>query len=235
MGVIAGGRIIGSAPHYRFADSGDDNPKGLIVEHEALSGVKAVRQGVIYVEIERAAGEEDSVWDGNPDCAIKVRATTEAANAQGEGAIRGLDILARNEGTEINWVNGASLSVQNDSGSRASSLTGISIIAANYGTLANSIVGLDIDLVDEDDSGPHTTTGIEVRNSDTLSQAAVDSALKLSHTSTNGFDAMLEADAVAGDGVVASAATPSSAATYALQIKIDSTVFFIPVYDTVSF
>ena len=235
MAVIAGGRIIGSAPHYRFADSGDDNPKGLIVEQEALSGTKALRQGVLYVELERAAGEADATWDGNPDCAIKVRATTEATgNASGEGAIRGIDVLARNEGTEINWVNGMSLSVQNNSGSQASSLTGMSLIAANYGGVADSIVGLDINLVDEDDTGPHTTTGILVRNSDTLSQDAADSALKLSHTSTNGFDAMLEAATDSGDGVSTSVNGISGNTTHALVIKITVTVFYRPFFSASS-
>jgi len=237
MGVIAGGQIIGSAPDYQFADAGGDSPKGLIVEQEVLSGTKAFRQGAFNLQINRAAGEADSAWDGNPDCALKLGATNRATgNAAGDGAVRGIDVTARNRGTNINWVNGASLNARNDSGKQASSLTGVSIRAENYGNVADSIVGLDVNLSDENANvDPHTTTGILVRNTDQSGMPAADSALKVSHTSTNGFDAMLEADAAAGDGVVASVATPGGNTTHALMVKIAGTVYYVPVYAAVSF
>ncbi len=236
MGVIEGGKIIGSAPDYRFADAGGDSPKGLIVEQEVLSGTQAFRQGAFSLTINRAAGEADSTWDGNPDAGMKLNATNRATgNSAGEGAIRGLDISCRNRGTHINWINPANLGARNDSGSTASSMTGLMIRAENYGTVNDTIVGLDVNMSVENDTGSPTKYGILVRNTDLSAQTACDSALKVSHTSTNGFDAFLEAAAATGDGVVASVNTPGGNTTHALMIKIAGTVFFIPVYAAVSF
>ncbi|KKM15662.1 hypothetical protein LCGC14_1693750 [marine sediment metagenome] len=236
MGVIAGGQVIGSAPHYRFADAGGDSPKGLIVEQEVLSGTQAFRQGALSLEIERGSGEADSSWDGNPDTGFKLRATNRATgNSVGEGGIRGLDVLARNRGTNINYCHGGNVSVRNDSGGTAASMAAMTLTAENYGNVADSIVGLDIVLLDENDGGVHTKHGILVRNTDQSAQSAADSALKVSHTSTNGFDAMLEAATAIGDGVVASVATPGGNTTHALLVKIAGTVAYIPVYAAVGF
>lgn len=236
MGVIAGGLVIGSAPHYQFADAGGDGVRGLYVEQEVLSGTKAFRQGAFALYLDRGADEADATWDGNPDCAFKLGATNRATgNSSAEGAVRGADINARNRGLHINWVNAANMNARNDSGGTASSLTGLMIQAENYGTVNDSIVGLDVNLSDENDTGSHTLRGILVRNTDQSAQTAADSALAVSHTSTNGFDAMLEAVAATGDGVVASVNSPSGNTTHALMIKIAGTVYYVPVYAAVSF
>lgn len=236
MGVIGGGRIIGSAPHYKFADAGGDSPAGLIVEQTVLSGTQAFRQGAFSLGIGRGPEEADSVWDGNPDTGLKLRATNYATgNSAGEGAVRGLDVLARNKGTEINYCHGGNISVRNDSGGTASSMAAVTLTVENYGNVNDSIVGLDIVLLDENDGGVHTKYGITVRNTDQSAQTAADSALRVSHTSTNGFDAMLEADSATGDGVVASVNTPGGNTTHALMIKIDGTVYYVPVYAAASF
>ncbi len=236
MGVIEGGLIIGSAPHYRFADAGGDSPKGLIVEQAVKSGTQAFRQGAFSLEIERAAGEADATWDGNPDTAFKVRATSRATgNSAGEGGIRSIDTLARNRGTNISYVHGGNVSARNDSGGTAVTMHGMLLTCENYGTIDTSVVGLDIVLLDENDTGSQTKRGILVRNTDQSAQEACDSALAVSHTSTNGFDDMLESATAVGDGVVASVNTPGGNTTHALQIKIAGTVFFIPVYAASSF
>ncbi len=236
MGVIAGGLIIGSAPHYRFADAGGDSPKGLIVEQAVKSGTQAFRQGAFSLEIERAAGEADATWDGNPDTGFKLRATSRATgNSAGEGGVRGLDVLARNRGVHISYCHGGNISVRNDSGGTAVSMAAVTLTAENYGTINGSVVGLDIVLLDENDSGSQTKRGVLVRNTDQSAQEACDSALAVSHTSTNGFDAMLESATAVGDGVVASVATPGGNTTHALMIKIAGTVFYVPVYAASSF
>jgi hypothetical protein len=236
MGVISGGTIIGSAPDYQFADAGGDSPVGFKVTQEVLSGTAAFRQGALSVTINRAAAEADTAWDGNPDCGLKLAATNRATgNAVNEGAVRGIDVSARNRGTNINWVNSAHFGSRNDSGMTAASITGLSLRIENYGDIADSIVGLDVNLSDENDGGTHTKHGILIRNTDLSAQTAVDAAIKISHTSTNGFTALIEAAAATGDGFVASTSTPASAATHAMIVKTSSGLAYIPCYAAATF
>jgi hypothetical protein len=235
MPVIAGGTIIGSSPDYQFADAGSDSATGFSLLQEVLTGTKAFRQGALNVQINRAAAEADSVWDGNPDCGIKLIATNRATgNVAAEGAVRGIDVQGRNRGTNINWVNGANVNARNDSGMTASSLWGIMIRVENYGTVNTDIVGLDVNLSDENDTGTHTKHGILIRNTDASAQAAADAAIKVSHTSTNGFTAFAEL-AAAGDGYAAASNAVSSGTTEALVVKIGANLRYIPCYAAATF
>ncbi len=240
MPVISGGTIIGDSPDYQFADAGGDSPKGFSILQEVLTaagtgGTGAFRQGALNVQLNRAAAQADTAWDGNPDCGVKVIATNRATgNASAEGAVRGLDVQGRNRGTNINWVNSAQFNARNDSGMIASSLWGIMIRVENYGTVNTDIVGLDINLSDEADTGGHTKHGILIRNTDQSAQAAANAAIKVSHTSTNGFTAFAEL-AASGDGYASSSSTPSSAATEALVVKIGANLRYIPCYAAATF
>ena len=237
MPVISGGQIIGVHPEYNFADAGGDNPSGFRILQEVKSGTGAFRQGALNLQLNRAAGEADTTWDGNPDCALKIIATNRATgNVASEGAIRGIDAQARNRGTNINWVNAANLNARNDSGMQAVSLWGLMIRVENYGNVGTDIVGLDINLSDENANvDPHTTHGILVRNTDQSGMPAVDAAIKVSHTSTNGFDAFADLATNSGDGAVASTTTPTGAATEALIVKIGANLRYIPCYAAVGF
>ena len=105
----------------------------------------------------------------------------------------------------------------------------------NYGQVDTDIVGLDINLSDEADTGGHTKHGLLIRNTDQSAQAAADAAIKVSHTSTNGFDAFAELATNSGDGAVASTTTPTGAATEALIVKIGANLRYIPCYAAVGF
>jgi hypothetical protein len=240
MPVISGGRIVGDSPEYSFADAGGDSPKGLSIYQEVLTaagtgGTGAFRQGALNVQINRAAAQADTAWDGNADCGIKLIATNRATgNVAAQGAVRGLDVQGRNRGTNINWVNSAQFNARNDSAMTASSLWGIMIRVENYGTVNDDIVGLDVNLSDENDTGSHTKHGILIRNTDQSAQAAADAAIKVSHTSTNGFTAFAEL-ASTGDGWAASSSAVSSAATNALVVKINGTLRYIPCYAAATF
>ena len=237
MPVIAGGQIVGNSPDYQFADAGGDSPKGFSILQEVKSGTGAFRQGALNLQLNRAAAEADSVWDGNPDCALKLIATNRATgNVASEGAIRGIDAQARNRGTNINWVNAANLNARNDSGMQAVSLWGLMIRVENYGNVGTDVVGIDVNLSDENANvDPHTTHGILIRNTDQSGMPAADAAIKVSHTSTNGFDAFAELATNAGDGAVASIATPAGDTTEALIVKIGANLRYIPCYEAVSF
>jgi hypothetical protein len=105
--------------------SGGDAVLGNQVAISAPAG-KGVRQGAENVQITRSLGA-DFTWDGNPDCAIKAIARNYAANTTNQGAERGIDIQARNSGTNISWVNAANFNARNDSGKTADQLLGIGV------------------------------------------------------------------------------------------------------------
>ena len=225
---------IGDAPRWNIARVGGDSGRGIRLELTVLAG-GGFRQGAHSISMERAVGQ-DHVWDGNPDAGLKIGATNRAANASSEGAVRGLDISARNRGDNLAWAHGGNINARNDSGSSIDELQGIGTRIENYGALATSIIGIDVNLSDESNAGgAHTVHGIRIRNTDQSAQPVVDAALLISHTSTNGFDALIEAAAAAGDGFVVSTATPSGAATHAMIVEINGTKGYIPVYAAVGF
>lgn len=236
MAVISGGNIIGNSPEYSFADAGGDSPVGFKITQEVLTGTGAFRQGALAVTLNRAAGEADTTWDGNPDTAVNISATNRATgNAADEHALRGLQVMARNRGTEINWILGANIGSRNDSGKSAVKVTGIDVRVENYGTLDTEIVGIDVNLSCESDTGSPSKYGIRVRNTDQSAQGAVNAALQISHTSTNGFTAVIEAAAATGDGFVASVNTPAGDTTHAMIVKTSSGLAYIPCYAASTF
>lgn len=224
-----------------YSLAGGDSPIGHTILMEALTaagtgGTGAFRQGALNVQMNRAADQADTAWDGNPDTAFKVITTNRATgNADGAGAARGIDVQARNRGTNINWVNAANFNARNDSGKIAKSLWGLMIRIENYGQVDTDLVGLDINMSDEADTGGHTKHGLLIRNTDQSAQAACDAAIKVSHTSTNGFNAFAELATNAGDGAVASVATPTGNTTEALIVKIGANTRYIPIYAAVGF
>lgn len=215
------------------SQAGGDSPRAMYVDVDVLAG-NGYRQGAINIAVDRALGE-DVVWDGNPDTAIKIAVNNRAANAANEGAVRGIDVSARNRGADASWANGGSINARNDSGSTIYQLIGIQTRLENYGTCETELIGLDVNLSCENDTGAPTKTGIVIRNTDQSAQGAVDEAVKISHTSTNGFDAFLTAAGATGDGMVASAATPTGNAASALIVRHQTTLLYIPCYAAVGF
>ncbi len=234
MTVIDSIRPIGKAPRWNIKRQGGDSGRGLYIDLEVLAGA-GMRQGALAVISERASGS-DFVWEGNPDTALKIGVTNEADNADNEGAVRGIDSTATNDGAQLSWVHGAQLNARNRSGARAYQLQGIATRVENYGTLVTSVLGADINLSDESNAGSaHTVHGLRIRNTDQSAQPAADAALLISHTSTNGFAALIEAAAAAGDGFVASAATPTGNAAFAMIVEVNGTLYYLPAYAAVGF
>lgn len=216
---------------------GSDSAMTMKIYSQPQAGVKAFRQGALNVALTRAAANADTTWDGNPDTALNVIASTSATgNVASEGAIRGASIQGRNKGTNINWVLALNLNGRNDSGKQAVQIHGLDVRCENYGNVGTEIVGIDVNLSDENANvDPHLTYGIRVRNTDASGMPAADAALHVSHTSTNGFDAFAHLATNSGDGAVASTTTPSGAATEALIVKIGSNLRYIPCYAAVGF
>jgi hypothetical protein len=199
----------------------------------AVSAIGApVRQGVVNVAIVRAVGATVA-WDGNPDAAIKASARNYAANAANQGAVRGLDVTARNSGANASWANGGSISARNDSGKTAYQLIGIQTRIENYGTLETEAVGLDINLSVENDTGSPVKHAIRVRNTDGSGMGAVDAVIAISNTSTNGFKNLLDLDGITAGSDATLFSTAAVAATYAAKIRIimpDGNPAWINVY-----
>jgi hypothetical protein len=221
---------------FGFEKAGGDSSRGVYITFDALAGTKAVRQGALSVALGRDDGQEDTTWDGNPDTAVNISARVYASNEASEGAVRGLQVAGRNSGSNINWILGANISSRNDSGKQAVSLHGMDIRVENYGNVGTDVVGLDVNLSDENSNvDPHTKHGILIRNTDQSGMGAADAAIKVSHTSTNGFTSLIEAAAASGDGFVASVATPAGNTTHAMIVTINGTEYYIPVYADVTF
>jgi hypothetical protein len=238
---------IGSATNYVLynetaalftvakASKGGDTPMGMLIGVEALSGAGGFRQGALQISVNRASGQ-DVTWDGNPDCGIKMMVYNRAANAANEGAVRGIDIAARNRGTNCSWCNAISAGVRNDSGKTAYQLIGMQTRLENYGTLETEAIGIDVNLSIENDTGAPTKTGIQVRNTDLSGMGAVNEVIKISHTSTNGFTNLFNFAGAAGDCIAAGSLRTSDATDIKCDAKIpvvwNGNTYYLAAYDT---
>ena len=198
--------------------AGGDPVLGNQINIAALAG-KGVRQGALNVQITRALGQ-DFVWDGNPDCAIKAIARNYSANTAGVGAERGIDIQARNSGTNASWCNAASFNARNDSGKTTYQLQGVLIRLENYGTLETEAVGLDVNMSIENDTGAPVKDAIRVRNTDASGMTACNSVLSVSNTSTNGFSSLLDLTGLTAANATLISTSGTAASTWAGRIRI---------------
>ena len=235
MAVIEVNNPIIADPITTVTEAGGDAAIGREIAVAGLAGTQAYRQGALNVQFGRAAAQADTVWDGNPDTGVLIQARTYATgNAASVGAIRGLNVIGRNSGTNVNWVLGVNVSARNDSGMQAVQVHGQDIRIENYGNVATEIVGLEITLSDENSNvDPHTKHGLRIRNTDASGMGAVDAAIQVSHTSTHGFTAFAAFAAATGDGVVANVAIPDGNTSHALIISIAGTPYYIPVFAAV--
>lgn len=212
---------------------GGDSGRGIYYNVEAQAGA-GIRQGVIAVAVDREAGE-DFVWDGNPDCGIKVRVTNSAANDTNEGATRGLDVLARNSGDDAAWCNGAAISVRNDSGDTVDHMYGISTHVENYGTISTEAIGLDVEMSIEDATGSPDRFGIRVRNTDQSGQSACDAVLAVSNSSTNGFTSLMDLSGLTAANATLISTSGTAATSFAGRLKVidaSGTAAWINLYST---
>ena len=215
------------------AITGGDAIDGYSITALPVAG-KGVRQGAINISMTRNLAQ-DFVWDGNPDCGIKMQVYNLAANAANEGAVRGIDIAARNRGTNLSWCNGGSINARNDSGKTCYSLVGIQTRLENYGTLETEAVGFDINMSIENDTGAPIKDAIRVRNTDQSGMSACNSVLAVSNTSTNGFTYLLDLNgltAAAGTLVSTGGTTPSNHVGRLRIVMPDGNPAWIPLYST---
>lgn len=227
------GRAITSIMFPSQTINGGDSVLGNQTAIAVLAGAGA-RQGASNIQISRAIGQ-DFTWDGNPDCGIKVIARNYAANASDEGAERGIDIQARNSGTDISWCNAANFNARNDSGSSASQLQGILIRVENYGTLNTEAVGLDVNMSIENDTGSPVKDAIRVRNTDASGMTACNAVMSISNTSTNGFTNLFDLTGLTAANATLISTSGTAATTWAGRIRIldaSGVAAWINIYST---
>lgn len=235
MPIIGGGSVITGHPKYDLALQGGDSARGFYVNVEVLIGTAALRQGGLGVQVNRASDQPDTTWDGNPDVGANIRADNRSNQTIG-GAVRGMKVDGRNRGTNINWVEGLNVGARNDSGKTvADYVKGLQVLVENYGNITSDAIGIDVVMLDENTTLGQTRTGIRIRNTDQSGMSAVNQAILLSHSSTNGFAALFKAAAATGDGVVASVATPAGNAAFAVIIDVAGVKHYIPAYTAVGF
>ncbi len=231
-------RTIISSP-FTISLAGSGSAYGMQFNINVLTGTDGLRQGGVDLNLERASDQPFiATWDGNPDCGLSIVANNRASNLDGAtliGAVRALNLQARNRGTNVAWVKTVELNARNDSGKNTNSLHGMHIRIENYGTVNDDLVGLDIELSCENDTGSPTKDAILVRNTDLSGMSVVGSVIKLSNTSTNGFGALLDLTGIAAANGTLISTSGTDATTFAGRIRIvdaSGTAAWINLYST---
>ncbi len=231
-------RTIISSP-FTISLAGSGSAYGMQFNINVLTGNEGLRQGGLDINLERASDQPFiATWDGNPDCGVSIVANNRANNLDGVtliGAVRALNLQARNRGSNIAWVQGIELNARNDSGKICNTLYGMHIRIENYGTVNDALYGLDIELSSENDTSSPTKDAILVRNTDLSGMSVVGSVVKLSNTSTNGFGALLDLTGLAPANGTLISTSGTEATVFAGRIRIlnaGGTAAWINVYST---
>ncbi len=220
------------------SEAGGDSPKMIELLLEPKTGTSGYRQGAINLQCDRAAAQPfTATWDGNPDCGVKIIATNRANNLDGAtriGAVRALDIQARNRGTNLSWVKTMEVNARNDSGKNVSELHCLHVRAENYGNVYTDVKGLDIEISDENTTQSQERMGLHIRSTDLSGMSAVNEVLKISHTSTNGFDKLFHFGADTGDTAAANThAIDGHALAFIAKCKMNATDGYLPFFAAV--
>ena len=218
--------------------AGGDSAKVQDIICRPLAGTAGFRQGALNIQMLRAAGQElVATWDGNPDTCIKVLARNYGNNLDGVtriGGQRALDIQARNSGTNLSWVKTMELNARNDSGKNVSELHGLHIRAENYGNVYTDVRCLDLEISDENTTQSQERVGLLIRSTDLSGMSAVNAVLKISHTSTNGFNYLIHFAGATGDTAVANThSIDGHALAFIAKAKLNATDGYIPFFAAV--
>ncbi len=220
------------------SEAGGDSPKMIELLLEPKAGTSGYRQGGINLQVDRASTQGfTATWDGNPDTALKIIATNRANNLDGVtriGAVRALDIQARNRGTNLSWVKTMEINARNDSGKNVSELHCLHVRAENYGNVFTDVKGIDIEISDENTTQSQERTGLVIRSTDLSGMSAVSQVLKILHTSTNGFEYLLNFAGATGDTAVANThSIDSHALAFIAKCKHNGVDGYLPFFAAV--
>ncbi|MBU1621849.1 MAG: hypothetical protein KJ604_20530 [Gammaproteobacteria bacterium] len=138
-----------------------DSSRALYIVQSPISTTSGIRQGAVYIYSNRTASYAWATWDGNPDCGIKAQIYNRSVSAA-NGAVRGIDILARNRDSgSCSWLNGGYFCAENSTGSGGVvNVIGLETHAKNNGVASGDVKCLRV--YDESQSSTGTSYGIEL-------------------------------------------------------------------------
>ena len=197
----------------------------------------ANRGGVLNLAVTRTAGDAMTGWDGNADEGLKIVVRNNTTNTTSRQAVRGLNVQARNDGSDV-WVKTFELNARNSVTGSTTELNPMHLRAENYGSVSSTIIGLDVEMSSENDTGSPVKTAVLIRNTDLSGMTAVRDVFKVSHTSTNGFTNLFYFNGTTGDTTAAGSLKDSSGVNiecdaYAV-CSINGTPYYLPLYDTLN-
>jgi len=109
---LSNGNTIGDT--INFSATMTENTKPLQISATTDDTTHGVRQGAIYIGLNRESTNALTAWDGNPDAALKIQANNKANNTSARGGVRGIDVNARNrDAGTLSWLNAISATAEN--------------------------------------------------------------------------------------------------------------------------
>ena len=194
-----------------------------------------VRQGVANIGIYRASTDVLATWDGNKDIALKINAYNSANNVL-NGGVEGLEILARNTGTNahLSLIKGMACTAENKTGT---GVTAVSMLTAEFSLKNNGIVTTSmygLQLVDES-QGTNPATGVAMLRFTSGAAACAGGkspdVINIAAKNT-GFDNLIYAESETVDCAVVGAGTYSTADGY-FKVKVGANSYRIPFFTAV--
>lgn len=218
-GALQGGNIYSSSPIAN------------ILAYTSCT-TAGVRQGVMNVGIYRASTDVLATWDGNKDIAMKINAYNSANNTT-NGGVEGLEILARNTGTNahVSLIKGMACTAENKTGT---GVTAVSMLTAefslkNNGIVTTSMTGLQI--IDES-QGTNSATAVTMLRFTTGAASAAGGAspsvINIAAKNTSGFTYLLDCETTAIDTATVGGTMNAQAGT--ILIRVAGTAYKIPFY-----
>jgi hypothetical protein len=227
-GAIAGGNSNSSNPLLKVDADTDDVANG-------------VRQGALFIGLNRPSTNALTSWDGNPDCALKIQAYNRAANGS-DGGTRGIDVNARNRdsGTE-SWINTIYATAENSANTIDTSTVG-EFHMKNNGVVSTAHYGV---LIQDDSQGTSSgaTYGLYIYTANYNPGGGRDAAIQINSQNTSGwtngvgFDGVItnalnfaDTDGTGGAKEV-QATMDGDVADALIKIDIGGTAYYIPAFN----
>lgn len=217
-GALAGGNSWSSKPLLKVEAYTSDTAAG-------------VRQGLLNVNINRAATNALATWDGNKDIGMKINAFNYAANGT-NGGVEGIEILARNTGTgaTLSLIKGMNVTAENKTGAgTAQTMQTAMFTMKNNGVVATSNYGVEIQ--DESQGTNPAATAMLRFSTSSVNPAsgAVPSVINIAAGNTAGFTNLIYAESETLDCATVAGGTYSTAEGY-FKVKIGANTYRIPFF-----
>lgn len=222
-----------------------ENQKVISVASYPTDLTHGVRQGAIYISVDRTASYALTGWDGNPDCALKISSVNRAVSGSNGGS-RAIDATARNRDSgTCSWINCVYLTAENSANTIAQSIVG-EFHMKNNGVISTAHYGVLI----QDDSqgtGPAAATfGLYIHTANYNPGGGRTAAIKINSQNTAGWTNGINFDGVITNVLDFEDADGTNGATYSaghytpgncdgkIKIDIGGNTLYVPAYDSIA-